>query len=332
MKIPYLKQTVLLLLAMMASAFALKDNPSWQRETKDKPLRIVLISDLNASYGSTHYPAEVADVIRRIAALKPDLVLCGGDMVAGQKATLTAENITAMWQSFNQVVLKPLHRQQIPFGFTVGNHDASPGFIKDRTLAEKFWIAEKESTGLTFVDSTHYPFYFSYLKNNVFMMSWDAAAAKIKPEVQEWVKAQLHSEVAKKARFRLLIGHLPLYAIVASKNKPGEVNADADRTLQFFKENGIDMYISGHQHAYFPAHKNGVQLLNLGCIGDGPRALLDDTTAARKAYTLIEVPVKRPQNFKLKTFNPTGHAAIKLRSLPDSVIGFNGVIKRKDKN
>ncbi len=307
------------------------DANEWQDETRDKQLKILVISDLNAGYGSTKYSPDVANVIARIPNIKPDLILCGGDMVAGQKASLTTENITAMWQNFNEVVLKPIAKQKIPFGFTLGNHDASPSFEKDRGLARKFWKDKVKFTGLNFVDSAHYPFYFSYLKSNVFIISWDAAGSKIKPEVFGWMKEQLNGEVAKKARLRILLGHLPLYAIVASKNKPGEVNADADGSLDFFQKNGIDLYISGHQHAYFPAHKNGVQLLNLGCIGDGPRAILGHIDSAKKAYTLITIPVKSPKNFNYKTWMPTSNLEFKLNSLPDSVVGFNGMIKRRDK-
>lgn len=329
-----IKNTILLtlvLIGVITTSFMAKNDPIWQKETKNKPLKILVISDLNASYGSTTYSEDVANVIARIATIKPDLILCGGDMVAGQKTSLTEENIKAMWQNFNQAVLQPIHQLQIPFGFTVGNHDASPSFIKDRELSKQFWIDEIKSTGLTFVDSTHYPFYFSYIKNNVFMMSWDAAAAKVKPEVIDWMKEQLKAKVAKKARLRILIGHLPLYAIVAAKNKPGEVNADPEGSLQFFKENGIDLYISGHQHAYFPAQKGGVQLLNLGAIGDGPRPILGHTDTAQKAYTVLEIPVKKPKNFKFQSYKPTSNIEIKLNTLPDSVIGFNGMIKRIDK-
>src|SRR5690606_29751583 len=83
-------------------------------------------------------------------------------------------------------------------------------------------------------------------------ISWDASSATIQPEVLDWMRGQLRSEEAKSARLRILLGHLPLYAIVADKNKAGEVIADADRTLEFFREHRIDVYISGHQHAYFP--------------------------------------------------------------------------------
>ncbi|HYK75442.1 MAG TPA: metallophosphoesterase, partial [Daejeonella sp.] len=221
--------------------------PAWRKETKDKPLKIAVISDLNSSYGSVTYSEEVSAVVKDLQQIKPDIILCGGDLVAGQKASLTEENIKAMWQGFNETVLMPINKLKIPFGFTVGNHDASPSFSTDRALAKQFWAEHAKSLNLTFVDSTHFPFYYSYLKNNVFFISWDAAGAQINPEVFDWMKMQLKGKAATNARLRILMGHLPLYAIVESKNKPGEVLANADSTLNFMKEQGIDLYISGHQ-------------------------------------------------------------------------------------
>lgn len=320
---------ILFLLILTLCSFVLIEKPSWHSETKNKSLKILLISDLNAAYGSLSYSDDVAAVIGEIGAIKPDIILCGGDMVAGQKTSLTEQNIKGMWQSFKTVVFDPIAKQKIPFGFTLGNHDASPSFTLDRSMASEFWNREKQATGLTFVDAENYPFYFSYIKNNVFFISWDAAGAKIKPELYEWMKTQTNLKVAKKARMRILLGHLPLYAIVAAKNKPGEVNANPDSALAFFKNHQIDMYISGHQHAYYPAEKNGVQLLNSGAIGDGPRPILGHSDLAKKAYTIIEIPEKKPMRFTQRSFIPVTNEEIMLYSLPDSVVGFNGTIRRK---
>ncbi len=57
------------------------------RSTRVDPpvVRAVGISDLNASYGSIHYPAEVGRAVQYITGTwHPDLVLVAGDMVAGQ--------------------------------------------------------------------------------------------------------------------------------------------------------------------------------------------------------------------------------------------------------
>ncbi|WP_276362607.1 metallophosphoesterase family protein [Daejeonella sp. H1SJ63] len=307
-------------------------DPSGIPEKKHKTLRICVISDLNSSYGSTTYSNDVKALIKDLSSIKPDIIVCGGDMVAGQKATLTEENINAMWAAFKSTVLDPIQNLKIPFGFTVGNHDASPSYIKDRKLSRKFWIDNAESTGLSFVDSTHYPFYYSYIKDKVFFMSWDAAGAQISPEVFDWMKMQLNAKTARKAKLRILTGHLPLYAITESKNKAGEVNSDPEAALKFFKANGLDLYISGHQHAYYPAEKEGIRFLNAGAIGDGPRKLIGNDTPPRKSYTLIDVPLKRADQFRYRTFVPQSNIEIDLSSLPDSVIGFNGVSRLEKLN
>ncbi|RYG32753.1 MAG: metallophosphoesterase [Chitinophagaceae bacterium] len=295
---------------------------------RQKPLKILVISDLNSAYGSVTYSPDVLKVISKIDSIKPDLILCGGDMVAGQKATLTADQTSDMWTAFKAQILDPIHRRGVPFGFTIGNHDGSPGFLQDRNLARQFWEGERTSTRLNFVDGSHYPFYYSFEQNGVFFISWDAAGAAIKADVYDWMQGQLQSASARKARMRIVLGHLPLYAIVADKNKPGEVNEDPARALRFFKEHDVDMYISGHQHAYFPATKEGVELFNAGAIGEGPRALLGDADGPIKTYSILQIPVRNPRRFTYTTVDPATGKSIVLSDLPLSISGFNGSIDR----
>lgn len=300
-----------------------------RKEQKDHDLKILLISDLNDSYGSVTYSDEVHEVINKIEEINPDIILCGGDMVAGQKASLSMSEINAMWDGFNSSVLTPIYKLDKPFGFTVGNHDASPNYHKDRAAASTFWTANKNKVNLTFVDDTHFPYFFSYVKNNVFFISWDASSAQITDEVKEWMEQQLSTEIAGKAKARIVLGHLPLYAIVESKNKKGEVLDNADETLEFLKDHQVDMYISGHQHAYFPATKQKVTLLHSGCLGGGPRQFINDDQPAKKAYSIIEI--QKGNGFsktRITGFRAVDHQLIPLNSLPDSIPGFNGVVGR----
>lgn len=298
---------------------------------QQKPTIIAVISDLNSSYGSVNYNEYVSKVLKELANLKPDIILCGGDMVAGQKRSLTESNIIGMWKGFKETVLDPIQQMNIPFGFTLGNHDASPTFNTDRRIANDFWKENVAATNLNFVDSSHYPFYFSYLKENIFFISWDASSAKVPAELYSWMKTQLKKPVATKARLRILTGHLPLYPIVDAKNKPGEVIAAADSSLAFFIENGLDLYISGHQHAFYPASKNGFSLLNAGAIGEGERKIMGHNEDAAKAYTIIEVPVHSPKLFTYTTYNPVLGKMIDAATLPDSVAGFNGIIIKEQR-
>ncbi len=301
---------------------------SWQETPRAKTIKIAVISDLNSSYGSTVYHPDVTTTLKALDSIKPDIILCGGDMVAGQKASLSKTQLQNMWSSFDSNVLKPIQQSKVPFGFTVGNHDASPNYQQDRQTAQEFWSTKRKHLGLEYVDDSNYPFYFSYQQNDIFFISWDAASAKINQEVFDWMEKQLQSKAAKRAKLRVLLGHLPLYAIVASKNKPGEVLADNENTANFFKKNGIDLYISGHQHAYYPASEQQLRLLNTGCIGEGPRPLLGHDSPATRTYTIIEVPANNPKMFNYKTFTPNTGKQIELSQLPDSIVGFNGVSKK----
>ena len=303
---------------------------SWQKPHQDQPktIKVAVISDLNSSYGSTVYHPDVYATLKELDSIKPDIILCGGDMVAGQKNSLTETQLQAMWDSFGKNILRPIQQMKIPFGFTVGNHDASPSYQLDRTNAEKFWKEQQQNLGLKYIDKTNFPFYFSYQQNGIFFISWDAAGAKVNPEVFDWMEKQLQSKAAKKAKLRVLLGHLPLFAIVASKNKPGEVLADNQTTANFFKKNGIDLYISGHQHAYYPSFTQNLRLLNAGCIGEGARPLIRDSKPATRAYTIIEIPLHNAKQFSYKTYVPNSANTISLTHLPDSVIGFNGVSKK----
>ncbi len=302
-----------------------------KKKQPNKSLKILLISDLNDSYGSVTYSSEVHDMAGRISGIQPDMILCAGDMVAGQKASLSREQINAMWRGFDSSILEPIYQLQIPFGFTIGNHDASPGYANDRAAATAFWQSNKSRTHLNFVDDAYFPYYFSYTKNNIFFISWDASAAAIPFTIKEWMQQQLSSRLAKKARARIVLGHLPLYAIVAAKNKPGEVINDADEMLAFLKQHKVDIYISGHQHAYFPATKNNITLLHSGCLGGGPRPLLGHDASPQKAYAILEINRKRKKRkVTIKGVNAVLHQAIPLKQLPEVITGFNGAVNRID--
>ena len=164
--------------------------------------RIVVISDLNSQYGSTEYEPEVKEAITLMPEWQPDLVLSGGDMIAGQKASLSKLQIEAMWQGFEDNIARPLRQNQIPFGFTIGNHDGSGAikqqtlvFPQERELAKAYWHQHQHKLGLNFVDHSHFPFYYSFRQNNIFFLVWDASTSNISNRQLNWVKQTLNSPI-----------------------------------------------------------------------------------------------------------------------------------------
>jgi len=225
-------------------------------------VRIVVISDLNSQYGSTTYEKEVDQAIAFIPDWQPDLVLCSGDMVAGQKNSLSSDQISAMWKGFDQHIAAPLRQAKIPLGFTIGNHDGSGAisqgkmrFQKDRDLAASYWNNPRHNPGLTFVDKANFPFYYSFSQNNIFYLVWDASTDRLSEEQLIWVEKSLASNPAQSAKMRIAIGHLPLYAVAIGRNTAGNTLANPDKLRTLLEKYQVHTYISGHHHAYFPGKR-----------------------------------------------------------------------------
>ena len=274
--------------------------------------RLVLISDLNSSYGSTTYVAEVHRGVALIPPLRPDLVICAGDMVAGQKAGLGRQRLAAMWASFERSVLSPLRRAGLPFAPAMGNHDASGAsvagrflFADDRAEAARFWSARRDALGLSFVDTGNFPFHYAIRQDDVFVLVWDASTAQVPAEQLRWAERILAGPAARSASRRLVVGHLPLRAVSQGRDRPGEVLARSAALQQWLERHGVEAYVSGHQHAYFPARLGQLDLFQLGAMGSGPRRLLGSTTQPIQILTVLDLVGSPPRlvdtSFDLQT-------------------------------
>ena len=252
-------------------------------------LRIGLISDLNSSYGSTSYIPAVQQGLDQLIALQPDLVVCAGDMVAGQKRGLSGQQLDAMWRGFETTVLQRLQRAGIPLLPAIGNHDGSPGFPADRAALRRFWTPLRSRIGLKLVDASQFPFRYTVLQDGLFWLVWDASSARVPEDQLAWAQQQLASADARAARARFVVGHLPLVGVGQGKDRPGEV-LDRGGALQSLMENArVQAYISGHHHAWFSGRRGQLDLIQLGALGSGPRRLLDGGAPAQQTFTLLEI-------------------------------------------
>lgn len=301
-----------------------------QSPGSDKSIKIVLMSDLNESYGSTHYGEFVDSTMAFISKEQPDLVLFAGDMVAGQSLSLSEEELYAMWDGFDQTIGMPMRHMGIPFAFTLGNHDASKSgrFDHEREIAKEYWASHRPE--LPYVSNEHFPFYYSFLYQDLFVISWDASGHIMSEEELEWLENQLSSDEAKRAAIRLMVGHLPLYAVADGRNKRGEVLRDADQLLELMTTHELDYYFSGHHHAWYPAQKNGLKMIHSGAQGSGPRSLIGSDTEPRRTLTLLQKSADATR-FDITTFDMHDNMrVIDPEELPAVIEGFNGKIVRYD--
>lgn len=301
-------------------------------------IRLAVISDLNSAYGSTDYEAEVDRGVQLLPFWQPELVLCSGDMIAGQNPSLTRAEIEAMWAAFDQHIAAPLRAANLPFGFTIGNHDASGalaiggGFLfqQERDLAAAYWADPSHDPGVAFVDRQAFPFYYTFAYRDLFFLVWDGSTSQIPPEKLTWVEQALSSEAAQQAKLRILIGHLPLYAVAVGRDEPGEVMDNADRLRELLERYNVHTYISGHHHAYYPGHKGNLQLLHTGILGAGPRPLLNSDRSPQKTLTIVDVSFNAPELTTYTTYDMQTLEPIDPDQLPRFLTGHNGMVLRQD--
>ncbi len=297
-------------------------------------VRIIVISDLNSQYGSTSYEPEVDRSIEMIPAWDGDLVLCGGDMIAAQKTSLSDSNLKDMWEGFDRHIAAPLRQAKIPLGFTVGNHDASGSllegkqiFARDRDLASQYW--QSHDPGLAFVDRQGFPFYYTFAQNDVFYLVWDASCDTIAPEQVAWAERSLTSPVAKKAKLRIVIGHLPLYGITKGRDNPGNYLSQAESLHALLERCDVHTYISGHDHAYYPAKRGKLELLYTGALGTGPRRLITGSLSPYKTLTVVDIDLAK-QSTIYTTYNMTKLTLVDITTLPRQIKSPTKTITRRD--
>ncbi|NUN66989.1 metallophosphoesterase (plasmid) [Pseudanabaena biceps] len=299
-------------------------------------MRIVVISDLNSAYGSTDYIPQVKQAIAFLPDWEPDLVMCGGDMVAGQSNELSDAEIAAMWQGFEKHIGAPIRKAKLPFGFTIGNHDGSGSiyngklsFERDRNAVRKYWNDPKHDPNLKFVDRADFPFHYTFQQNDIFCLVWDASTATIPSEQIKWVEKSLSSEIAQKAKLRIAIGHLPLYAVVKGRETTGNYLDDAERLRAILEKYGVHTYISGHQHGYYPAYKGKLELLYAGVLGDDLRHLLSGNLTPIRTITVVDIKLETSET-TYTTYDMDSLKVVDQKTLPPFIDAPNGRITRRD--
>jgi predicted phosphodiesterase len=253
-----------------------------------EPLRIAVISDMNGSYGSIDHGDAVKDGVAAIIARRPDLVISTGDMIAGQRKSpkLTTPELGRMWASFHATVSDPMVAAGLPFLVTPGNHDASayPGFEAERAA---FAAAFADRTpDLTLIDAEGWPFRIAASVRGVLLVGMDATTTgPLSEDDMEWLRRILEGHAASH-RTVVLFGHLPLMPI--SQGRERDVLADP-ALFALAQSAGVDLWLSGHQHAFYSGSAGGILFVAQGALGNGPRKLIGEGSTSPTTLTWIEI-------------------------------------------
>jgi acid phosphatase type 7 len=261
-----------------------------ERPANERSFRFVAISDLNGPYGSTTYNEHVHASIALIQGLRPELVLSAGDLVAGQRRGFTDEQIWAMWDGFTDAVTAPLQAAGIPFVPVAGNHDASgyAAFANERAIFEEHWRKPEQRPNLDFIDDEHYPYYYSFRHKGAFFMALDVTTLeRLPPELWTWMEDQLTK--AQDYDLRFASCHVPPFPVAQGREHEIIRAPDNERLRQLFVEKNVDVFFTGHHHAYFKGRKKGLNLVSLNCAGSGPRVLIGEEAPQLQSFMVIDV-------------------------------------------
>ena len=284
-----------------------------------EPLDVIVISDLNSSYGSVSYNDEIHDSVQYIIDQRPDLVLVTGDMVAGQKEGLPYE---AMWSVFHNAVTIPLEEHNIPIFVTPGNHDAS-GYMKyamERSIFVEEWLAF--TPDVEFITGSNYPLYYAFVAENTLFVSLDnTRPGSLGSEQTQWLDQVLEQPYQNK----IVFGHLPTVPFVERKKNEYLMQPDIN---PLFQEHNVDLYISGHHHAYYPGTYQSLSMLSMPCLGSGSRHLFDSETQSHKGIVELQIHNRRITYEGLNAAD--NFSVIPRSSLPEVLDTPLGLIYRDD--
>ena len=139
-----------------------------------------------------------------------------------------------------------------------------------------------------------------------------------------WLEALLSREAPEHAAV-VVFSHLPVYPF--TRGRETEVSADhaLERLLQ---RRGVDVYLSGHHHAFYPGYHAGIRYVSQACMGAGPRALIGTDRRSERAVTWLEFSDEGVSIDALTGKRLEGRIA--RETLPEAITSRFGTLVRDD--
>lgn len=288
---------------------------------------IVLISDLNGRYGNTSYDSRVSTAIEVIQGMQPALVISTGDMVAGQKQPrLDQEWLDRMWQGFNLTVTQPLTRAGIPFVVTPGNHDGSayPQFALEQERFDAQWRSRVPE--LEILPGSDWPRRYAARMGDILLLSFDGTRPGKLPSKERQFIEQMLEAYGNTPGLTIVFSHLPMWPI--SKGRESQI-IDDPLLLSMLQNFGVDVYASGHHHAFFAGTDDaGMIHLSIGALGGNARAFSGDKKAQPFSFAVLSLE-QGTVDIRSR-IAPAFQLGVPEEQLPATLSGPLGVLQRID--
>lgn len=243
--------------------------PEARRSAEAAPFRFVVLGD-NQPYGTETLgqPDVFKQIVKEIAAQKPELVMHVGDHISGE--TSNADFLGQMWDEYFDVTAM----WKMPVYHAAGNHDIwSP-------LSEKVY---KERFGQ--------PLYYSFDRGGCHFIVLNSEelgrASTITGDQLAWLKNDLAANKSGGPVFVFL--HKPLWVDYDWQTYlPNAWNRDVH---PFLRQYGVTAVFAGHDHRYAKSEKDGIRYIITGGAG-GPFYTPPPNTAEGELHHYCQVTVQ----------------------------------------
>ncbi|MBQ8037034.1 MAG: metallophosphoesterase [Proteobacteria bacterium] len=248
-------------------------------------LRIAVISDINGSYGTIGYSPLVHAAVNDIISRGYDFVVSPGDLIAGQRHGVDYDS---MWRAFHYEIGDVFFDNNLEFIFAPGNHDAS-AYAGHEDARDAYARAfENRRPKAPLLPGSHFPFYYGVMIRGVRVIALDITRPVRDNDPQvDWLAETLASP--EKTRLTLVLGHFPLSPVHFTHIWD---IAGSRRLMSILSETPDLIYISGHNHVYYPGHIGEIRTIAAPALGAGARSLMG--APAVSGYVQIIVPPQAP--------------------------------------
>ncbi len=222
------------------------------------PVRFGVLGD------NRSFPEDAKRVARALAQMGPDFIVHTGDVV-------TDGNKIPEWREQFYEPMRSLI-SSVPTYIAIGNHEEN---------AKPFYEYTSYPYDPIMTDHAQFGSNFSVTYGNVFLLFVDTnslsflLSVALDTDLAKWIQAQVASEAAKRATWRVAVGHHPAFTESWS---PGACDrySGTPPVLGFLfplmEKHGFQLYLTGHTHAYERGEKRGVTQI----ISGGGGAALDE--------------------------------------------------------
>jgi len=198
---------------------------------EEQPFTFLFLSDTQADPQTGDYSG-LADLL--VQALshesKPTLLLLGGD-------TVNDGADAKEWQAFWQAAKPSL--DGVSVAAAAGNHD------NQALLAEQFTWPDNAPAG------PRQGFFYSFDMQGVHFIVLDSnIMGAANAEDIAWLEADLSSEAAQQATWRIAVCHHPFWPVAAIPKDAARAQTMREHFLPLLEEYGVDLLLVGHQHLY----------------------------------------------------------------------------------